>query len=153
MTAEQRVKELGIIVPEPPKPAGLYLPCVQTGNLLYVAGQLPMRDGKLMLSGKLGRDVTVDQAQPLARQCALNALAIVRGHLGTLDRVVKSVRVMGMVASAEGFIDHPQVVNGASQLLIDIFGETAGRHARVAIGVAELPLGAPVEVEFLFEVE
>jgi enamine deaminase RidA (YjgF/YER057c/UK114 family) len=152
MTAEGRLKELGIVIPAPPAPAGLYLPCVQTGNLLFIAGQLPMADGKLQATGKLGRDLTVEQAQPLARQCALNALAVARGHLGTLDRIVKSVRVCGFVASAEGFTGHPAVVNGASQLLIDVFGETAGRHARVAIGVAELPLGSPVEVEFLFEV-
>jgi enamine deaminase RidA (YjgF/YER057c/UK114 family) len=152
MTAEGRLKELGIVIPAPPAPAGLYLPCVQTGNLLFIAGQLPMADGKLQATGKLGRDLTVEQAQPLARQCALNALAIARGHLETLDRIVKSVRVCGFVASAEGFTGHPAVINGASQLLIDVFGETAGRHARVAIGVAELPLGSPVEVEFLFEV-
>ncbi|HEY5475302.1 MAG TPA: RidA family protein [Tepidiformaceae bacterium] len=152
MTAEERIKELGIVIPAPPTPAGLYLPCVQTGNLLFIAGQLPMANGTLQATGKVGRDLTAEQAKPLARQCALNALAIARGHLGTLDRVVKSVRVCGFVASAEGFVDHPAVVNGASQLLIDVFGETAGRHARVASGAAELPLGAPVEVEFLFEV-
>lgn len=152
MTAEERVTQLGIVIPPPPQPAGLYLPCVQTGNLLFIAGQLPMVNGTLQLTGKVGREVTPELAEPLARQCALNALAVARGYLGSLDRIVKSVRVCGFVASAEGFTGHPSVINGASQLLIDVFGETAGRHARVAIGVAELPLGAPVEVEFLFEV-
>src|SRR5450759_5071388 len=110
MTAEERIKELGIVITAPPTPAGLYLPCVQTGNLLFIAGQLPMADGKLQATGKLGRDLTVEQAQPLARQCALNALAIARGHLETLDRIVKSVRVCGFVASAEGFTGHPAVI-------------------------------------------
>ncbi len=152
MTAEERVRELGIVIPPPPAPAGLYLPCVQSGNLLFIAGQLPMADGKLQATGKLGRGLTVEQAQPLARQCALNALAIARGHLGTLDRVVKVVRIGGFVACAEGFTDQAGVLNGASRLLIDVFGETAGRHARASVGAPELPLGSPVEVEFLFEV-
>lgn len=151
MTAEQRLQELGIVLPTPPAPAGLYAPAVETGNLLFVSGQVPTRDGKVLRQGKCGRDVSIEDAADLARQCALNALGIVRGHLGSLDSVVRVVRVAGYVAGAEGFIDHPKVINGASQLLLDIFGE-AGRHARIAIGVAELPFGVPVEVEFLFEV-
>ena len=103
-----------------------------------------------MLTGKLGRDVAIAEAATLARQCALQALAIVRAETGSLDAVSRVVRVGGFVASAEGFTDHPKVVNGASQLLIDVFGE-AGRHARIAVGLAELPMGVPVEVEFLFE--
>ncbi len=105
----------------------------------------------MLRHGKLGESVTVEEGAELARVCALNALAIVRAELGTLDRVVRVARVAGYVASAEGFVEHPKVVNGASQLLLDVFGE-AGRHARVAVGVAELPAGVPVEVEFLFEV-
>jgi enamine deaminase RidA (YjgF/YER057c/UK114 family) len=124
---------------------------VQTGNLLYVSGQVPQRDGKPMVLGKLGQDVSIDDAAACARQCALQALAAVRERLGSLDRVLQAVRVAGYVASAEGFTDHPKVINGASQLLIDVFGE-AGRSARIAIGVAELPFGVPVEVEFVFEV-
>jgi enamine deaminase RidA (YjgF/YER057c/UK114 family) len=151
VTAEERLKELGIVLPEPPEPAGLYAPAVETGNLLFVSGQVPTRDGKILRQGKCGRDVSIEDAAGLARQCALNALGIVRGHLGSLDSVVRVVRVAGYVASAEGFTDHPKVVNGASQLLLDVFGE-AGRHARIAIGVAELPFGVPVEVEFVFEV-
>ena len=151
MSAEERLLELGIELPAPGAPAGLYAPCVQTGPLLYVSGQLPIRDGQVLRHGKCGEGVSVDEAAALARQCAINALAIVRNHLGTLDRVVRVVRVAGYVASAPGFVEHPKVMDGASQLLIDVFGE-AGRHARVAIGVAELPRGVPVEVEFQFEV-
>ena len=151
MNTEARLKELEIELPAAPAAAGLYAPCVQSGNLLYVSGQIPTANGNVLARGKLGAGVTVDQAAQLARQCALNALAIVRSHLGSLDRVTQVVRVGGFVASAPGFTQQPQVINGASQLLIDVFGE-AGRHARVAVGVAELPLGVPVEVEFLFEV-
>jgi enamine deaminase RidA (YjgF/YER057c/UK114 family) len=148
---EARLKELGIELPPVPKPAGLYSPCVRTGNQLFVSGQVPMKDGAPALTGKLGRDVTIEQAAPLARQCALQALAIVRNEVGSLDNVTRVIRVGGFVASAEGFTDHPKVVNGASQLLLDVFGE-AGRHARIAVGLAELPSGVPVEIEFLFEV-
>ena len=150
MSIAERLKELGITVPEPAAPAagGLYAPCVQTGSLLFVSGQIPRgADAR----GKLGAAVSIEQGQALARECALNALGIVQAHLGSLERVVQAVRVAGYVASAEGFTDHPRVINGASQLLIDVLGQK-GRSARIAIGVAELPLGVPVEVEFLFEV-
>lgn len=150
MSIADRLRELGVTVPAPLPPAagGLYAPCVQTGSLLFVSGQIPRgADAR----GKLGERVTVEQGQALARECALNALGIVQAHLGSLDRIVQAVRVAGYVASAEGFTDHPRVINGASQLLIDVLGEK-GRSARIAIGVAELPLGVPVEVEFLFEV-
>lgn len=153
MSAETRLRELGIeLPPAATAGAGLYVPAVRTGNLLFVSGQVPLRDGKPMATGKLGAGVDIDQGAQLARQCAIQALGIVRAELGSLDRVKRCVRVGGFVASAEGFTDHPRVVNGASQLLIDVFGD-AGRHARVAVGLAELPLGVPVEVEFLFEVE
>lgn len=152
MSAETRLTELGITLPPVPKPAGLYAPLVQTGNLVFIAGQVPVVDGKVAALGKCGAGgVTVEHAAELARQCSLQALALVRAHLGTLDRVVKIPRVAGYVAAATGFTDAPLVVNGASQVLIDVFGEP-GRHARVAIGVAELPLNVPVEVEYLFEV-
>jgi len=148
---EAKLAELGIELPPVPAAAGLYAPCVRSGNLVFVSGQIPTTDGAPMLTGKLGAGVTIEQAAPLARQCALQALAIVRGELGSLDNVKRVVRVGGFVASAEGFTQHPQVVNGASQVLLDVFGE-AGRHARIAVGLAELPFGVPVEVEFLFEV-
>lgn len=152
MTIDDRLQELGITLPGAPAPAGLYAPCVQTGNLLFVSGQLPTVEGQPLPQGKCGGTVTAEAAAPMARQCTLNALALAQQHLGSLDRVKRVVRVAGYVASAEGFTDHPAVVNGASQVLLDVFGE-AGRHARIAIGVAELPRGVPVEVEFLFEVE
>jgi enamine deaminase RidA (YjgF/YER057c/UK114 family) len=151
MSAEAKLTELGITLPSAPAPAGLYVPAVRTGNLLYISGQVPLRDGQPMARGKCGAGLTAEAAAPLARQCALQALAIVKAELGSLDRVTRVVRVGGFVASAPGFTQQPQVINGASQLLIDIFGD-AGKHARAAVGMAELPLGVPVEVEFLFEV-
>jgi enamine deaminase RidA (YjgF/YER057c/UK114 family) len=151
MSAEAKLTELGITLPPAPAPAGLYVPAVRTGNLLYISGQVPLREGQPMARGKCGAGLTAEAAAALARQCALQALAIVKAELGSLDRVSRVVRVGGFVASAPGFTQQPQVINGASQLLIDIFGE-AGKHARAAVGMAELPLGVPVEVEFLFEV-
>ncbi len=151
MSAEAKLKELGIELPPPPGSAGLYSPCVQSGNLLFIAGQIPQRDGKPVAIGKCGAGISVEQGAELAALCTLNALAIVRQHLGTLDRVVQAVRVGGFVASAPGFVQHPQVINGASKLLLDVFGDR-GKHARAAVGMAELPAGVPVEVEFLFEV-
>lgn len=151
MSAEAKLKELGIELPAAPAAAGLYAPCVRSGNQVFVSGQVPVQDGAPMRKGKLGQGVTIDDANALARQCALQALAIVRAEVGSLDRVTKVLRIGGFVASADGFTDHPKVVNGASQVLLDVFGE-AGRHARIAVGLAELPFGVPVEVEFLFEV-
>ena len=151
MSAEAKLKELGIELPAAPAAAGLYAPCVRSGNQGLVSGQLPVQDGAPIRKGKLGQGVTIDDANALARQCALQALAIVRAEVGSLDRVTKVLRIGGFVASADGFTDHPKVVNGASQVLLDVFGE-AGRHARIAVGLAELPFGVPVEVEFLFEV-
>lgn len=151
MTPEERVLSLGLQIPAASAPAGLYAPAVRSGALLYVSGQLPMVNGQLLRTGHCGAGLSTEECAALARQCSLNALGAVRGELGSLDRVVRAVRVAGYVASAAGFVDHPLVINGASQVLIDVFGE-AGRHARVALGVAELPRGAPVEVEYLFEV-
>lgn len=152
-TPEHRLADLGIELPPVPPAAGLYAPAARSGSQLYISGQVPRAaDGSGVAAvGKLGQDVTVEEGAALARLCALQALAIARAELGSLDRVVRAVRVAGYVASAPGFTGHPAVVNGASQLLLDVFGE-AGRHARIAIGVAELPAGVPVEVEFLFEV-
>lgn len=153
MSAEALLKELGIQLPSPGAPAGLYVPCVRSGNQLFVSGQVPRNaEGtSVAMQGKLGANVSIEQGADLARTCAIQALAVVRAELGSLDRITRVLRVGGYVASAEGFTAHPQVVNGASQLLVDVLGE-AGRHARIAIGVAELPSGVPVEVEFLFEV-
>ncbi|MBE0610621.1 MAG: RidA family protein, partial [Dehalococcoidia bacterium] len=147
MSAEARLKELGIQLPSPGAPAGLYVPCVRSGNQLFVSGQVPRNgDGTgVAMQGKLGANVSIEQGAELARTCAIQALAVVRAELGSLDRITRVLRVGGYVASAEGFTAHPGVINGASQLLVDVLGES-GRHARIAIGVAELPSGVPVEV-------
>lgn len=154
MTAKQRLAELGISLPSVAAPAGSYLPARRTGSLVYTSGQLPFVDGRLVVTGKVGAGfdgaVDPDAAKILARTCALNALAAVDGLVG-LDTVTGVVKVVGFVASGPGFTGQPGVVNGASDLLAEVFGE-AGRHARSAVGVAELPLDAPVEIELIVEV-
>ncbi len=145
-----RLAALGLALPAVAAPLASYVPAVQSGDLVYVSGQLPFIDGALPLVGKVGAEITVEQATALAACCALNALAAVDALVG-LENVVKIVRVTGFVASAPGFTSQPSVVNGASNLFADVFGE-AGRHARSAVGVAELPLGSPVEVEVIVEV-
>lgn len=152
MNAQERLAELDITLPRVPVSAGLYQPSVLSGTLLHISGQVPSVGGKPMMQGKCGAEISAEAAVPAARQCALQALAIAHDRLGSLDRIARVVRVAGYVASATGFTEAPKVVNGASQLLIDVFGEDAGRGARIAIGVAELPFGVPVEIEFLFEV-
>ena len=145
-----RLVELGIPLPPVAPPAGVYLPAVRTGSLVFTAGQVPLVDGTMVATGKVGAEIDADTAQQLARTCALNALAAVDALVG-LDSVTRVVKVVGFVASAPGFTGQPAVVNGASDLLGEVFGE-AGAHARSAVGVAELPLGAPVEVELVVEV-
>lgn len=152
MSFEARVKELGLAIPELPRPAFSYVPAVRTGNLVFASGQTPTIEGKLTVQGKLGREVSVEQGQEAARLCLLNCLAEVRGLTGSLDAIVRIVKLNGYVASAEGFVEQPKVINGASALLEQIFGE-AGKHARAAIGVAELPFGAPVEIEMVVEIK
>ena len=151
MSVEQRLGELGIELPEPASPAGAYVPARRHGDLLTVSGQLPVTPGEPLRTGHCGVDVTVEEGYALARQCALNGLSAARAALGSLDRIAGVVRVGGYVAAPADFTQHPAVVNGASDLLIEVFGE-AGRHARAAVGMVSLPLGAPVEVEFLFAV-
>lgn len=151
MSFEARLHELQLQLPPPPTPVASYIPAVRSGHLLFLSGVLPFRDGKVTVTGKVGRELTPDQGSVAARTAVLNALAIARQELGTLDRIKKVVRMVGHVASAEGFAQQPAVINGASDLLVQIFGE-AGRHARVAVGAAELPLHAPVELELIFEV-
>ncbi len=148
--AYARLNELGLTLPAVVAPLAAYVPAVQTGNYVYVSGQIPMVDGKLELTGKVGAEVTPEQATDLARTCALNALAAIEALVG-LGRLVKIVKLTGFVASAPGFTGQPAVINGASNLFGEVFGEQ-GRHARSAVGVAELPLGAPVEVEVIAEV-
>ena len=146
-----RLAELQIELPTPPLPMATYVPAVRAVNLLFLSGVLPIRDGQLAFSGKLGRDLTVEQGMEAARLALLNALAIAKQEVGSLDRITRVVKVVGHVASAEGFVQQPQVINGASDLLVAIFGEV-GRHARVAVGAAELPRGAPVEIEVILSI-
>lgn len=150
MTWSDRLDVLGINLPEVPTPAGAYVPAVRTGNLVYTAGQVPIVDGTVAATGKVGQEISPEEAKGLAGICALNALAAVHGLVG-IDSVVRVVKVVGFVASAEGFTGQPAVINGASELLGEVFGD-AGKHARSAVGVAELPLGVPVEVELIVEV-
>ena len=151
MTYEEKLISLGLKLPEAPKPVATYVPAVQTGNLLFLSGVLPMRNGQLAFMGKLGRDLTVPEGIEAAKAAILNALAIAKQELGSLDRITRVVKVVGHVASADGFAEQPQVLNGASDLLVAIFGD-AGRHARVATGAAELPRGAAVEIEVILAV-
>ncbi len=148
---EERLAALGLTLPPVAAPVASYVPAVATGDLVFTSGQLPFVDGKLPCTGKVGAGVDPDTARDCARLCALNALAAVASLTGTLGAVTRVVKVVGFVASAPGFTGQPQVVNGASDLLVEVFGE-AGRHARSAVGVAELPLDAPVEVELVVEV-
>lgn len=150
MTISERLAELGVELPAVVAPLAAYVPAVRTGSLVYTSGQLPMVDGKLPQAGKVGAEVTAEEAKGLARTCALNALAAIHSLVG-VDSVVRVVKVVGFVASAPGFNGQPGVVNGASELLGDVFGD-AGVHARSAVGVSELPLNAPVEVELIVEV-
>ena len=150
VTTSERLVELGIELPAVVAPLAAYVPAVRTGNLVYTSGQLPMVDGALTQAGKVGAEVTAEEAKGLARTCALNALAAIHSLVG-VDSVVRVVKVVGFVASAPGFNGQPGVVNGASELLGDVFGD-AGVHARSAVGVSELPLNAPVEVELIVEV-
>ncbi|WP_323742979.1 MULTISPECIES: RidA family protein [unclassified Rathayibacter] len=144
----ERLAELGIELPAVAAPAGAYVPAVVQGSLVYTAGQIPFVNGTLATVGKVGAEVSPEVAKDLARVCVLNALAAVADAIGSLDRVTQIVKLTGFVASGPGFTGQPGVINGASELLGEVFGE-AGRHARSAVGVAELPLGAPVEVELI----
>lgn len=150
MTASARLEGLGVVLPEVVAPLASYVPAVRSGNLVYTSGQLPLEAGKLARTGKVGAEVSPEQAKASARICALNALAAVDALVG-VDAVTRVVKVVGFVASAPGFHGQPSVVNGASDLLTQVFGDE-GRHARSAVGVAELPLNAPVEVELIVEV-
>lgn len=149
--ASQRLRDLAIALPAAAKPVANYVPWVRTGNLLFISGQLPLQDGAVLHKGLLGQDVALDAGKDAARQAAINILAQVQAACGTVDSVRRVVKITGFVACAPTFTDHPQVVNGASDLLAEVFGE-AGRHARAAVGVASLPLNACVEVEAVIEV-
>lgn len=148
---EVKLRELGIELPSPPAPVAAYVPAKRAGNLLYVSGQIPFRDGALLATGRAPDEVSPERARECARQCGLNALAVARAALGSLDRVSQVVRLGCFVASAPGFGGQPAIANGASELMVEVFGER-GRHARAAVGSVNLPLNVPVEVEFIFEI-
>jgi enamine deaminase RidA (YjgF/YER057c/UK114 family) len=151
VTPEERLAELGLGLPPVAAPVAAYVPAVRTGSYVFTSGQLPLRDGTLIRAGKVGAEVSPDEAYECARQCALNALAAVRSQVGDLSAVTRVVKLVGFVSSAPEFTGQPQVVNGASELLGQIFGDV-GQHARSAVGVPVLPLDAPVEVELVVEV-
>ena len=150
MTPEEVLQGMGIMLPEPPSPLATYVPAVRVGDLLFLSGILPLRDGKLAYEGKLGADVSVEEGYEAAKLTAVSALSSIRKQLGGLDQVARVVRMCGHVASAPGFTQQPQVVNGASDFLVEVFGEV-GRHARLALGAAELPLNAPIELELIIQ--
>jgi enamine deaminase RidA (YjgF/YER057c/UK114 family) len=151
VTPEERLAEAGLELPPVAAPVAAYVPAVRTGSYVYTSGQLPLRDGELIRTGKVGADVSPEEAYECARQCALNALAAVRSQVGDLSAITRVVKVVGFVSSVPTFTGQPQVVNGASELLGQVFGDV-GQHARSAVGVPALPLDAPVDVELVVEV-
>ena len=149
---DKKLQDIGIIIPDVPKPAASYIPAVQTGNLVYTAGQASKKDGILVYKGKLGKDLTVEEGYEAAKISIINCLAVLKDHLGSLDRITRVVKLLGFVASTPEFDQQPYVINGASDLLIKIFAKK-GKHARSAIGTNVLPFGTPVEIEMIVEVE
>ena len=152
MSIKEKLAELGLTLPVAAAPVAAYVPAVKTGNLVFTAGQLPIVDGKVVITGKVGAEVTPEQAKDMAQTCALNALAAI-SLVADIDQIERIIRVGGFVNGVPGFVAIPQVVNGASELLIKLFGEINGKHARTAIGVAELPLNAPVEIEMVVQLK
>jgi enamine deaminase RidA (YjgF/YER057c/UK114 family) len=151
MSAEKKLKELGITLPTPAQPIANYVRAVRAGNLLFVSGHGPYNDGKIKISGKVGKELTVEEGYQVARNVALNCLASVKAAVGDLDKVKRIVKLLGMVHCTEDFKDQPKVINGCSDLLVEIFGEI-GKHARSAVGMQALPNGIPVEIEMILEV-
>jgi enamine deaminase RidA (YjgF/YER057c/UK114 family) len=152
MRIKEKIESLGLTLPVAALPVAAYVPAVRTGNLVFVAGQLPLVDGKIVKEGKVGKEVTPEEAKEMAQVCALNALAAI-ALVADIDQIERIVRVGGFVNGIPGFFAIPPIINGASELFIKIFGEVNGKHARTAIGVAELPLNAPVEVEVLVQLK
>ena len=152
MSIKEKLADLGLTLPVAAAPVAAYVPAVKTGNLVFTAGQLPIVDGKVVITGKVGAEVTPEQAKDMAQICALNALAAI-SLVADIDQIERIIRVGGFVNGVPGFVAIPQVVNGASELLIKLFGEVNGKHARTAIGVAELPLNAPVEIEMVVQLK
>ena len=151
MSPEDKLKTLGIDLPGAPSPLGSYIPCVQTGNLIFISGMLPLTNGRLIRTGKVGENVSVDEAREDARTATINALSVLKAHIRSLYKVKRCVKITGYIASDPSFTEQPKVLNAASDLIYEIFGE-AGKHARVAVGLNVLPLNSPVEIEFIFEV-
>lgn len=149
---EEKINQLGFTLPAAPKPLASYVPAVKVGDLVFTAGQLPIKDGKLIFNGKLGKDLNEEDGKKAAQICALNCLSVVKFEIENLDNIDRIVKLTVFVNSAEGFINHPQVANGASDLIKEIFSEN-GKHVRSAVGVAELPLNAPVEIEMIVKVK
>ena len=149
---EEKLQEMGLALPEAPAPVAAYVPCVRTGNLIFVSGQIPRENGEIRFRGHVSDEVGVENGIEAARLCALNALAVVKNEIGDLGRVKRIVKLTGYVASSPGFRQQPKVIDGASLLLIELFGQK-GQHARAAVGVNELPLGVSVELDFIVEVE
>jgi len=151
MSPEDKLKELGIELLEAPLPLGSYIPVIRTGELVFLSGILPLRQGKLIRQGKVGKEISLDEAKEEARIATINALSVLKAHIGSLDKVKRCIKVTGYVASEPDFVEQPKVLNAASDLLFEIFGER-GRHVRSAVGVNVLPLNSPLEIEFIFEV-
>ena len=151
MSPEDKLKELGIDLPDAPTPLGSYIPVLRAGNLVFLSGMLPLRQGKLLRQGKVGKDINLDEARENARVATVNALSVLKAYIGSLDKVKRCVKITGYVASETDFTEQPKVLNAASDLLFEIFGEK-GKHVRSAVGVNVLPLNSPLEIEFIFEV-
>ena len=147
---EEKLKELGIEIPTPPSPAGSYIPVVTTGNLAFVSGQIPMKEGKVVFEGKVPEKHSVDSAKDAARICIINGLSQLKTNLGSLDKITKFVKISGFVNSSPDFTEQPKVINAASDLLVEIFGDMA-KHSRIAVGVASLPLNSTVEIDMVVE--
>ena len=147
---EEKLKELGIDIPTPPSPAGSYIPVVTTGNLAFVSGQIPMKEGKVIFEGKVPENQSVDSAREAAKICIINGLAQLKINLGSLDKITKFVRISGFVNSNSDFVEQPKVINAASDLLVEVFGDMA-KHSRIAVGVANLPLNSTVEIDMIVE--
>ena len=147
---EEKLKQLNIALPTPPKPAGSYIPVVTSGNLAFVSGQIPMRDGKVIYTGKVPTEKSIEEAQKAAKLCAINILAQLKSNLGNLDRITKIVRVSGFVNCTPDFAEQPKIINAASDLFYEIFGES-GKHSRIAVGVSSLPLNSTVEIDMIAE--
>ncbi|MDC0856202.1 RidA family protein [Candidatus Nitrosopelagicus sp.] len=147
---EEKLKELGIDIPTPPSPAGSYIPVVTTGNLAFVSGQIPMKEGKVIFEGKVPENQSVDSAREAAKICIINGLAQLKINLGSLDKITKFVRISGFVNSSPDFAEQPKIINAASDLLVEVFGDMA-KHSRIAVGVANLPLNSTVEIDMIVE--